>query len=416
MGFKKFTLQPEHEIRGLMIRLYPDADTERKLRSLEDDQRRLWNWLVSWTEQVIDARQGYALRHGLVAPRPVRPDYDGMQPDEARDAKRSHQEACRAWHAAVHEATKNVPACGYRKFSDLLTHFGAKHDYQMLGRVLDGEREIRPCAHALQALTKNYFTKSQRRKQFRKSSDSMPLQVRSGQCFELGDFGVRRGNQFYNCQIKFNGLKIRGRLPGMAPAGRVLEGVSLTRKADGWWASIKQEVPIRTPPPAMPGSVVGVDVGLDNLAAMSDGSIIPNARGKAFSERIAGRQAQGLPVGRLQLQASRHAKHEIYNKIVKPLSSIETIKVEKLPPFLGHNGSVKKSSMRTIVAVLRERYGERVREVDPSFTSQDCSQCGHRSEETWGYKHGRIGFCPKCGHTEDRDLNAARNIAAREPI
>jgi len=432
-----------------MIRLYPDKETEEKLRLLESDARHVWNWLVKQTEEVIAARQAYAIRNGLVSAKPQAPDYVGLTPEAAKEAKETYIQQLRDWHSAVHKATDKVPECAYRSFKDLQSHFGCEHDYTLLKRVDswyhedDEERVIVGNAHFYRALTKNYFTRgsNQRRKKFRRSSDPMPLQVRSGECFELGNFGTRRGNPFYDCRIKFNGLKIKGRLPGKTPEGRVLEGVSITHKADGWWASIKVEVPIRQLPPAVPGSVIGIDVGLDNIAAMSDGNIVPNIRGRIYVERIAGRQAmaaerraQNLPTDRmeaathrLQLAASRHMKHEIFNKVIKPLATTETIKLEQLPSKIGQMGSSKVSVMRFIRSSLLERYGarddkgqpvpgNRVREVEPHYTSQDCSQCGYRSKESWDYEHGRIGECPQCKYRADRDLNAARNIAAKPAI
>jgi putative transposase len=344
----------------------------------------------------------------------------------------------------VYEATRKEPCCAFRKFKELLEHYKFKFDYQLLARVIDwrhedcDERSIRPHAHMLQSIAKNFFQKAERRKKFRKRRDPMPLQVRSGECFRLGKFGSRGKNEeFYNCEVSINGLRIKGRLPGFTPEGRILEGVSLVREADGWWASIKVELPIRVPPPVVPGSVVGIDVGLDNIAALSEitaeGRVIAparrvaNDRGKIYAERIAGRQAENKPVGRLHLAASRHAKHVIYNQIIKPLASVEMINVEKLNGRIGQmGGSVKVSSMKTTIKMLQERYGTtdkenkahyrpdgRVRERDPRFTSQDCSQCGFRSKETWSYEHGRIGKCPRCGYSADRDINAARNLALK---
>lgn len=424
----KFALQPGHEVRGMMIRLYPDAETEQKLLVLSERLRRCWNWLVGQTEDVIRAREAYAVRCGLVPVRPLRPDYDGMAPDEAKVAKSDHRAACANWSHAVHLATKDDPSCAFRTLKEWMQHLSCggradvRHDYQLFSRVCpEDNAAVRPCAHAYQSLVKNYFTKGagQRRKTFRRKGEVMPLQVRSGDCFSCGSFGDRGGKTgWYNCQVKFNGLKIRWRLPGRAPWGRVLEGVSITRQADGWWASIKQEIPIRQIPDAVPGSVVGIDVGLDNMAAIA-GTVekrIENRRGKEYADMIAGRQAQKKEVGRLQQRAARHARHVIYNEIVKPLATVETVKVERLPKTIGQMGSSKASSMRTVVAILMDRYGSRVREVDPCYTSQDCSQCGHRSKESWGYEHGRIGQCPICGHREDRDLNAARNIARKEPL
>lgn len=417
---KRFQVSEGNEVRGLMIRLYPTQEQESALRELENDLRRCWNWLVKQTEDVLEARKAYAVRNGLVPPKPTRPDYSGMEPSEAHETKEVYIEQCVAWGKAVYDATNKVECCAWRpKLSELVKMYGHKFDYQMFGSDMFFHEGAKPCAHAYQALVKNYFTKAEgmRRKRFRKSRDPMPLQVRSGECFKLGSFGARgKNDHYYNCQIAFNGLKIRGRLPGRAPWGRILEGSSITKQADGWWASIKQEIPKRQLPDPVEGSVIGIDVGLDCIVAMSDGTRVMNPREKAYSERIAGRQAQGKEVGRLQQSASRHVRHLLYNKVVKQLEQIETIQVEKLTGRIGQMGSRKTSSMRTVAQMLRDRYGDRVREVQCAYTSQDCSQCGHRSKDSWSYAHGPTGECPVCGYRENRDVNAARNIAAKSPI
>lgn len=450
----RYELQPGNELRGLKIRLYPNKETEELLAILAKDSRTAWNWLVNTTgfdpkNDVIRARNAFAIRKGLVGPRPTTPNYDGLTPETSKATKETYIEACRAWNQAVLDATKKLPECQPRKLKDLITHFRVDHDYQLLQKVIgwkyddtEEPRKIVADSHFLQALAKNYRTKAagMKCKKFRRGIDPMPIQVRSGDCFKVGAFGDRRGKPFYDCQIMINGLKIPGRLPGKWPEGRILEGVSLTKEADGWWASVKQEVPIRIPPPAVPGTVIGIDTGLDNLVAMSEVRIVSNkeatifsdmgdtlegysdpirvanTRNKIFSERIAGRQAEKKPVGRLQLQASRHIRHLIFNKIVKPLATVETIKVEKLNARIGQMGSSMTSAMRTAVRLLQERYGTRVREVEPHYTSQDCSQCGKRSKESWSYEHGRYGECPFCEYRADRDVNAARNVAARPPI
>jgi putative transposase len=47
--------------------------------------------------------------------------------------------------------------------------------------------------------------------------------------------------------------------------------------------------------------------------------------------------------------------------------------------------------------------------VNPAYTSQDCSGCGHRQKLSLS---DRIYACPCCGLVLDRDLNAARNLLA----
>jgi putative transposase len=46
--------------------------------------------------------------------------------------------------------------------------------------------------------------------------------------------------------------------------------------------------------------------------------------------------------------------------------------------------------------------------VNPAYTSQDCSECGHRKTDLT--LSDRMCHCPNCGLVLDRDLNAARNI------
>jgi len=422
-------LEPKegHSFRGFMIRIYPTPDQIVSLKQLQDDTRYVWNQLVAMTESTWEARKAYARRE--IGPCPERPDYDGMTPDESKEARKNHKAACREWSNRVHDLTKGVPTLAYRPFSEVLNHFGYKHDYQLFKMMVGWRRDqceadelvaIEPGAHVLQALGKDFFAKSARRKKFRRRSDSMPIRVRSGKCFQLGDFGNRRGEPFYDCQVQINGLKIRGRLPKKAPDGRVLEGLSIREEADGWWASVKVEVKDRVLPKSKP-IVVGIDVGLDYIAAMStvDGSFsarVQNCRGQRdLIQLIAARQAAELPVGRLHQRYRRRTLHDIHNLIVKPLMELspEIIVIEILSSKLGQMGSAKTSSMLTIHRILREIFGDRVREVEPHYTSQDCSQCGHRSKESWSYEHGRIGKCVACGFELDRDLNAARNLARK---
>ena len=54
-----------------------------------------------------------------------------------------------------------------------------------------------------------------------------------------------------------------------------------------------------------------------------------------------------------------------------------------------------------------EEAGSVVEPVDPAYTSQDCSQCGHRLKKTLSDRRHK---CPCCGLDMDRDHNAAINI------
>ncbi|MBA4467238.1 transposase, partial [Cylindrospermopsis raciborskii CS-506_A] len=56
-----------------------------------------------------------------------------------------------------------------------------------------------------------------------------------------------------------------------------------------------------------------------------------------------------------------------------------------------------------------EKFSSKLMLVDRMFpSSQICSNCGqHRHKMPL---KNRVYVCPECGHIEDRDLNAAKNI------
>ncbi|MFX1295161.1 MAG: zinc ribbon domain-containing protein [Promethearchaeota archaeon] len=56
-----------------------------------------------------------------------------------------------------------------------------------------------------------------------------------------------------------------------------------------------------------------------------------------------------------------------------------------------------------------EQTGKIVLFVNPQYTSQCCSQCGHIEKKN--RKKQRIFLCKECGYELNADLNASRNIS-----
>lgn len=461
---RRFKLRDGCELQGFRVRLYPDADTVRQIRGVADATRRLWNWLVKQGEDQEQANAAWAVSTGAIELKPVRPDYIGLTSDQAAEAKCAHRKAVGEWYGRLRPVVADCPRRGLfasaKNAESWMTAHQVKWDYQMLRVVL---RWLYPHDHAgykigaslLQSLVIDFYG-SKGWKRFKRRHDRMPLRSRTGTCFEEGAFGARGSTHtnpkyglpnpnYYNCQVKINGWTIKGRLPGKRPiepivdddgavvddkrpVGRIVEGVSIVEEADGWYANIVLEVPIRESAPVIPGSSIGLDVGLDNLVAYSepitihtkDGEYttekIANPRGRELARTVAAYQANGWAVGRLHQRARRHNLHEIYTKVIKPLAQYETIKVELLTAKVGQLGSTKQSSMRTIVTLLKQRYGDRVREVDAAYTSQDCSNCGVRDKDAWSYGGAPVKICPHCSAALDRDINAARNVVARPAL
>jgi putative transposase len=92
---------------------------------------------------------------------------------------------------------------------------------------------------------------------------------------------------------------------------------------------------------------------------------------------------------------------------VEELNIEVMVKNHYLAKSISDAGWIKFISILTSKA---ESAGRRVIKVDPSYTSQDCSQCGHRVKKSLALREHR---CIKCGFVSHRDHNAAINIKGR---
>lgn len=69
------------------------------------------------------------------------------------------------------------------------------------------------------------------------------------------------------------------------------------------------------------------------------------------------------------------------------------------------------SATKTCTEYKARRAGKLVVEVAPHHTSQECAQCGHTHPNN---RRSQAEFvCQRCGHTDNADHNAGRNIARR---
>jgi transposase len=422
-------------LRGYKFRIYPTAEQVTELRRIQELQRLIWNWNARESNTVYRVREAWAVRYGHAAPfvdwrsfaaergAPDMYPKDGTAEQQAawRQCRRDWESYCVERRKKIDAAAKDQPALAYRSLKDWCQHLGVKQPYQLFGRVLawHGYEAHGLHAHTLQALEKTIYSKGTKR--IRKRAADMPIRTRSGDCLELGSFGLRRGAPFYNARVSINGMKILGRSHRDLSGLQVMQGVAIREEADGWYASVRVHFPERALPEPVRGTAVGIDVGLVYLAAVVDtvdardpsglALRLENPRGAEFAERVAGRRALDKPTARIEQRGARQSRELCY-RLARDLElhEFEFVFVEALPADIGQRGDSRLSCMRMLVEILKDKLGDRVREVRPEYTSQECSQCGHRSKESWSCGGSRIGKCPRCGHSEDRDINAARNI------
>lgn len=420
MPFNKLTLPPGHEIRVELIRLYPEQEHHAILRQLQDEVRSGTNYVIKCRKDTKDAILARAERLGLVPQRPEmlpRPSLATPETDEEKQAVKAAWDQYRVdskasatvyakWMDAAFKSVKDLPECSWRK-----------HTYQQIRGFFGYLGSAVLFRDALKRVSKT------KRAQFKKPTDHVPLVWGNGDVLKTGDvYGYRRGQPFYDALVTIQGMKIPGRLRRPIP-GRVVQGVALTLKADGWYAAIKCIVPIRLLPEATEPAV-GVDVGQIDMVALSDGYAKTNERtSEQRSLRAALQSVADLSkdpeqivacrrkVSRIDQSAARRVKHWICADLLPRLSRHTHVFIEKLAKnFKSDHGPL--SCMHMVLDAIKLRLGDRVREVPCAYTSQTCSCCGNVSKSA---RQGKRYICDAvgCGHVQDADLNASRNILSK---
>jgi putative transposase len=177
------------------------------------------------------------------------------------------------------------------------------------------------------------------------------------------------------------------------------------------------------------GSVVGVDVGLESFATLSNGEKIANPRFYRKEEaelikaqRKLSNEQKGSDKWHKRLRVVQRVHERIGNKRVnfihqesrRLINSFGVVAFEDLNvKGMMHNGNLAKSigdagwSMFVNATKSKaEEAGSRVVLINPNGTSQMCSRCGLLVKKDLSV---RIHRC-ECGLVLDRDVNASINI------
>lgn len=203
---------------------------------------------------------------------------------------------------------------------------------------------------------------------------------------------------------------------------------TISRQSGKWFALFTCEYE----PDPLPESnaLIGIDVGLEKFASLSDGSFVENPRFFRRDEKAlakAGRRQAKTPKRSKQrkktnkvlariherIRNRRHNfTHQLSRKIVNEYGLIAVEKLNVKGMVKNHNLAKSISDaawtmFRTVLSYKAESAGRIFKEVNPAYTSQDCSGCGHRAKKTL---KERWHNCPMCGLSLDRDTNAAFNI------
>jgi IS605 OrfB family transposase len=202
---------------------------------------------------------------------------------------------------------------------------------------------------------------------------------------------------------------------------------------DGMWFP-HATVDIPEPEPAQPHGFLGVDLGIVNIATDSDGIChsgkqLNRVRHRARRLRTKLQTKNTRSAKRLlKKRARREARfaadtnHSIAKRIVteakrtgrgialEDLKGIrDRVRLRKPQRVTLHNWAFHQLAQFILYKAIM--LGVVVVHVDPAYTSQQCSECGHVDRRNRPNQH--TFHCRSCGFAEHADRNAARNIAAR---
>jgi putative transposase len=240
-----------------------------------------------------------------------------------------------------------------------------------------------------------------------------------------------------------------------AVAGHV-KTVSVKREGRKWFVVLTAEQDQPEPLPAT-GSAVGIDLGIANFLADSDGEFVPNPRhGRRAAAKLEAAQ-QALSRFPRRKAKNRTANHQravdkvaaLHGKVrrqrldhahktalglvrVHDFIAHEDLKIRNMvkapapkpdpdqPGSFLPNGAAAKAGLNrgiadagwgvflTILLAKAESAGREVIAVDPRNTSRECPECGHVAKEN---RPTQEKFhCVACGHAAHADTVGALNV------
>ncbi|MEV4261470.1 transposase [Kribbella sp. NPDC049584] len=334
------------------------------------------------------------------------------------------------------------PAPGYVEQARQLTEVRGAFEWLRAGSQTVQQQALRDFDQAV----KTFYAGIHRRPTWRKAGVHEGFRVVGGQASRVMKLN-RRWAQVLVPKVGW----VRFRLSRPVPFAK---SYRITCDRVGRWHLAFAVVPSSIPAPGA-GQIVGVDRGVTVSAALSTGDLL-SCPGMSNHEwnRLAHLQRQlarcqrgskrrvrlKVAIARLHARARDRRKDWVEKVSTDLARRFDVIRVEDLRitqmtkrpspradpkrpgSYLRNHRSAKAGLNRGIltggwgllVLRLEQKAAGRVEKVNPVYTSQTCSRCGHRAPEN---RESQAVFrCVACGHQANADVNAAINIAAGRAV
>lgn len=247
-------------------------------------------------------------------------------------------------------------------------------------------------------------------------------------------FPQLKGEILKKNQIKLPQLGwVKFRLSRPIPDGFAIKQARIIRKASGYFVQLVIQSDVKIPDVPFHGYSLGIDIGLDQFLATSDGELV--ARPKFFKslhrklqllqrrlkfKKLGSNNRRQLnqQIARLHQKISDTRKDFHFQTAHKLCEQAGAIFVEDIDFRAWAKGMLGKHTLDAgfgqffnILSYVCWKTDTYFAKVDKNYTSQICPNCGcHTGKKTLDT---RVHNCPECGYTTHRDIAAAQVIRNR---
>lgn len=310
----------------------------------------------------------------------------------------------------------------------------------------------------LEAAYSGFFQHKRGFPSFRKVANFKSFQFKPGQVKLTANRSSKK-KRFYS-HAYFPGLgDMRYFDSRSIPVNAEVRTVTVLKEADGWYMSVLLNLAESLPETVELESVksaVAIDVGINKLISLTDGSFVENPRfatnkqarrrlrirQRRVSRKVKGsinRSKAGIQVAILHKKIRDKRSDYQWKAAAKIVDTAEAVIREDLNikgmksrckpkkvkgRFMPNGQSAKRGLNRSIsdaswgelfsrIEWKAAKVGKPVLSVNPKFTSQECSACHHVSKSN---RDGEKFVCEECGHIDHSDTQASRTILRRAKL
>ncbi len=220
-------------------------------------------------------------------------------------------------------------------------------------------------------------------------------------------------------------IKLHRRVEG------TIKNITIKKSLDKWYCSIVTDAITKR---SCGDGEIGIDVGIENYVYDSDGNAYENPKHfdhyhselKSAQQSLSRKKKRSNSRKKARFKVAKiHKKianarddfiHKLSTKLIKKnkFIAIEKLNIKNLMSISYNAKNIADASWGKLAMYLHykaESAGCVVQDVDPAYSTRDCSFCGHRNPKLplWQRKF----CCEDCGRELPRDYNSAKVVLAR---